>query len=422
MMRYPHITARLFNTPLLIHPAKLDAIVAGLSGRFGLGEAERPEPSLFTTAAGERRDPGYRVLDSGVAVLDVFGVLAHRGRIEADSSYVLGYQDLARQFDAAINDPAVRAIVKVYATPGGEVAGAFDLADTFRAARGRKPMVAVVSDLAASAGYLLASAADEIVVTQTGYAGSIGVVMRHVDFSQALNKDGIQVTHIFAGDRKVDGHPYGPLPEAVRESFQSEINALYELFIDTVAANTGMSTAAVRATQAAMYRGHTAVKAGLATRVATPDYVIAEMATQFSRRAASVRITTQRGTAMIDDKPDAGFTQADMDQARADGARQGRTEAAARIESILSHAEAVGREAQAKVLAFATELTAEQATKVLAASPASAPTPSAETFNPFLAAMANVANPKVSVLGGDEDGDEDEVARVLAFAPKQLAR
>ena len=62
---------------------------------------------------------------------------------------------------------------------------------------------------------LSASAADEIAVTTTGYAGSVGVVMRHVDFSRALANDGIAVTHIFAGAHKVDGNPFEPLPAAV---------------------------------------------------------------------------------------------------------------------------------------------------------------------------------------------------------------
>ena len=44
-MKYPHLAARLFNTPLLVHPGKLDAIIAGLGGRL-LGNP-LPQPNPF---------------------------------------------------------------------------------------------------------------------------------------------------------------------------------------------------------------------------------------------------------------------------------------------------------------------------------------------------------------------------------------
>lgn len=400
MIRYPHIAARLFNAPLLIHPAKLDAIIAGLSGRLGIGSIEAPQPSAFTSSQGDRRDPGYRVLDSGVAILDIFGVLAHRGGLDANSSYVLGYQEIARRLDAALADGDVRGIVLNIDSPGGEVAGAFDLADKIRAARGTKPIQAVAGDLAASAAYLIASAADSIAITQTGYVGSVGVVMRHVDFSRALSNEGISVTHIFAGARKIDGNPYEPLPDGVRESFQSEVLGIYGQFVDTVAANRRMTAEGVRATEAGVFRGTEALASRLADRIATPDQVIAGMSQQVSRRTASVRLTHQRSKSMNENQADAAFTQADVDRARVAGAEEGRAAGTAeertRIAAILTHAEAEGREPQARALAFDTDLTPEQAAKVLAASPkqpaaAAAPQPG----NAFLTVMAKLGNPDV---------------------------
>ena len=64
-MRNPLIAQQIFNTPLLIHSNKLDAIIYGLQERFGVN-AEKPEPGLFTTQQGERKEGGYRVID-GVA-------------------------------------------------------------------------------------------------------------------------------------------------------------------------------------------------------------------------------------------------------------------------------------------------------------------------------------------------------------------
>lgn len=418
MIRNPLIAQRLFNTPLMVHPAKLDAIIAGLADRIGLGRYDAPEPWAFTSSAPQFNPENGLLMVGDVAVLNILGVLAHRGGLQADSSYILGYQTVARDFRTAMNDPAVRGIVLNMDTPGGEVAGAFDLAALIRGARGEKPIRAVAGDMAASAGYLIGSAADSIAVTQTGYLGSIGVVMRHVDFSQALSQEGIKVTHIFAGDSKTDGNPYEPLPEGVRSKFQAEIDGLYALFVDAVASQRGMKTEDVRATQAAVFRGEAAVAVGLADRIATPDQVIAELQAEISNRASA--LYTPRGKTMSDTKQaDAGLTQADIDKAKAEGYAAGvqagiETERV-RVLGILGHAEAEGRTAQAIALAE-SGLTVEQAAKVLAASPkASAP----GGANPFVEHMARLGNPPI---GADLDQPQDDAKAIQSAWGRAFGR
>lgn len=149
---------------------------------------------------------------SGPAILNVSGALLHRSRLDmAESTYLVGYNDLAADLEDAMSHPDVHAVLQVYDSPGGEAQGALEYAQRIFDLRGRKPMHAIADGMALSAAYLGASAADEGAVTITGYAGSVGVVSRHVDFSRALDQDGITVTHIFAGAHKVDGNPYEPL-------------------------------------------------------------------------------------------------------------------------------------------------------------------------------------------------------------------
>lgn len=417
MIRNPLIAERLFNTPLLVHPAKLDAIIAGLADRIGIAHYQAPEPSAFTAQKGEWAKNGWYRMIGDIAVLDIFGVLAHRGGFQADSSYILGYQTIARQLDAAANDDAVKGIVLNMDTPGGEVAGAFDLAQMIRNMRDEIPIRAVSGDLAASAGYLIGSAAGKLAITQTGYAGSIGVVMRHVDFSQALANEGIKVTHIFAGDHKIDGNPYAPLPEGVRDRFQAEIDGLYQLFVGTVSANTGLSPEDIMATQARVYRGEEAIKAGLASRIATPDQVIAELQQFVSKRTSA---NSRRSTSMsTQNNADAAFTQSDLDNARAEGRAEGLKAGSdaerTRILGILGHAEAAGRIPQALALAEAG-LSVEQAGKVLAASPKA----SEATDNPFVAHMNALGNPSVGPDPKEDASDHDKIqsawGRVLGHA------
>lgn len=447
MNRYPHLAARVFNTPLLIHPQKLDAIIAGLGSRL-LGsagpvvlpdlEASAELPAdMFSTRKGVRNDQrGYRVVD-GVAVVNISGALVHRGRMDGASSYLIGYNDIAADIEHAMDNTDVHAVLAVWDSPGGEAQGAFEFADRMMALRGRKPMVSIADGLAASAGYLGASAFDELVITQTGYAGSIGVVMRHVDFSAALAADGVKVTHIFAGAHKVDGNPYEPLPDAVRADYQAEIDGLMTLFVEAVARQTGMDPMAVRKTQAATYRGVSAIAAGLATRIGTTDALITELAALRGRSFPSgqtARATANQGDSMSGNTPAGGqpaaTTQpnvtveaggiADVQAAaRAEGHAAGVQAERARVGAILGHERAAAHMAVA-LQCINTGMTADQATAVLGAMPAhaAAAAPAASGANPaFAAAMAAVGNPAVTGIEASADGSNPEAeaaAQVLA--------
>jgi len=213
-------------------------------------------------------DAPYPVVD-GIAVIEISGVLIHRGGWIGQSSGQTSYEGIAAQIDAAAGDPSVRGLALEIDSFGGEVAGIFDLADRIRAIRASKPVWAFVAEHAFSAGYALASQADRILLPRTGAVGSIGVVVMHADLSGELDQDGVRVTLIHSGRHKVDGNPYQPLPDAVRDDIQREIDVLRFLFTQTVAAGRAerLSQEAALATEAATYRGADAVAAGLADEV-----------------------------------------------------------------------------------------------------------------------------------------------------------
>jgi ClpP class serine protease len=202
-------------------------------------------------------------------VIEIAGVLIHRGGWIGQSSGQTSYEGIAAQIEAAASDPAVRGLALEIDSFGGEVAGVFDLADRIRAIRGRKPVWAFIAEHAFSAGYALASQADRILLPRTGALGSIGVVVLHADLSGQLDQDGVRVTLIHSGRHKVDGNPYEPLPEGVRGDIQREIDVLRFLFAETVAAGRSgrLSQEAALATEAASFRGADAVAAGLADEV-----------------------------------------------------------------------------------------------------------------------------------------------------------
>jgi ClpP class serine protease len=115
-----------------------------------------------------------RVRD-GVAVLDANGALFRRANIFTAMSGATSYEILRADLQAALDDPAVKAIMLNIDSPGGEVSGTDELAQAIFDARGTKPIVAYVGGTGASAAYWLASAADKVVVSPTAVLGSIGV-------------------------------------------------------------------------------------------------------------------------------------------------------------------------------------------------------------------------------------------------------
>ena len=285
-MLHARIAARAFNTPLLVEPSKAMAFLSGLGPRIlgrqvelterdDLSEVTTPLPTRASILAGglterlqQQGNAPYPVVD-GIAVIEISGVLIHRGGWIGQSSGQTSYEGIAAQIEAAASNPSVRAVALEIDSFGGEVAGVFDLADQIRALRRNKPVWAFVAEHAFSAGYALASQADRILLPRTGAVGSIGVVVMHADLSGQLDQDGVRVTLIHSGQHKVDGNPYAPLPDSVRDDIQREIDMMRFLFTETVAAGRTdrLSQDAALATEAATYRGTDAVSAGLADEV-----------------------------------------------------------------------------------------------------------------------------------------------------------
>ena len=226
------------------------------------------------------------VLQDGIAVIEISGVLVHRGAWIGQSSGQTSYEGIAAQLAAAASDPAVRGIALEIDSFGGEVAGVFDLADAIRSARKARPVWAFVAEHAFSAGYALASQADRIMLPRTGAVGSIGVVVMHADLSGQLSEAGVTVTLIHSGAHKVDGNPYAPLPDPVRARIQGEIDSIRTLFAETVAAGRGRRRTAVvaLATEAECFRGAEAVAAGLADEISDPASAFAAFAAAVNGR------------------------------------------------------------------------------------------------------------------------------------------
>jgi ClpP class serine protease len=314
-MFHAQIASRAFNTPLLVEPSKAMAFLSGLGPRIIgrqlhlVGMDLAPEQvvqaslparaGILTNGLAERSQhegqSPYVLLD-GIAVIEVSGVLIHRGSWIGESSGQTSCEGVAAQLAAAASDPLVRGIALEIDSFGGEVAGVFDLADRVRAAKTAVPVWAFVAEHAFSAAYALASQADRIILPRTGSVGSIGVVVMHADLSGQLSDAGVTVTLIHSGTHKVDGNPYEPLPAPVQDRIQAEIDGIRTLFAETVAAGRGrrLTADAALATEAECYRGAEAVAAGLADQVSDPASAFAAFTALVNGRGGAQSTGTRR--------------------------------------------------------------------------------------------------------------------------------
>lgn len=280
----PHIATRIFNQPLLIAPQKLDTILSVLGERIGLHGGPMPE------IPEEHEDE--QVAPPGVAMIPVHGTLVHRAMGLETLSGLTSYSWIAQEFQKALADPNVKAILLDIDSPGGEVAGVFDLVDAIYAARGQKPIWAIADEYACSAAYAIASAAERVVAARTARVGSIGVYALHVDQSESDKMEGIAYTFIYAGKHKVDRNPHEPLSGDARKDMQEMVDELYELLVNTVARNRGLSAEAVRGTEAKIYLSAEALELGLIDGVANLQETLQALA------ALSPKVETEKAEAI----------------------------------------------------------------------------------------------------------------------------
>lgn len=394
----PGIMSRLFNTPLMIRPTEAQIIITAVSEQMGVGSLLDASSGKVIDLSGQveqsaeifsergARSRSYALVD-GIAVLPISGTLAHKWGGLQPSCGVTGYDGIQARMNQALADPEVRGILLDTDTGGGGVAGAFDCTDIIARANKIKPVWSLCYDMHCSAGQLLVSGAGRRLITQTGIAGSIGVVIAHMDVSEMLKQTGRKVTLIHAGANKVDGNPYEALPESVRAKLQADVEATRLRFANTVSRHTGLSVDRILAQEAGTFEGQAAIEQGLADELVNGADAVAVMAERISHKQTfatgrNMNVTDKNASTEGAD-PKVAITELNKPTASApvvapvasapvvDGEQRAAAENA-RIMGILDLPEAKGREAAAKELAKNPAMTVEGAKAVLAAIPQTA--------------------------------------------------
>lgn len=260
--------------PWAIVPETLKTIAA-------IARRENESPEAVEARMGRPLQNARAVsMRDGVALVPVTGPVFRYANLFTQVSGATSLDVLARDFTAAIDDAAVKAIVLVMDSPGGQANGIAELAAMIRAGAGKKPVVAYVDGAAQSAAYWLASAASEIIVSSTAMLGSIGAV---VALDTQKSKGTVEIVSSQSPNKRPD-----VTTEAGRAQIQTLIDSLAQVFLEDVARYRGTDAATVLAEfgQGASFIASDAVRRGMADRVSTLEEVIAGLAGSPAKKGA----------------------------------------------------------------------------------------------------------------------------------------
>jgi protease-4 len=206
---------------------KQDQLTLGQFLNLLSGDSEKPE------VGGER-----------VALVFVNGSITD-GESGSTGDAVSG--PFVRAMERLEDDDNVKAVVLRINSPGGSALASDRMWDAARRLAEVKPLIASIGDMAASGGYYIASAADEILAHPNSLVGSIGVVGGKFNFAGLAEDIGVNTYVLQRGKRAAWSTPVRALNPTERRAFETLLRDTYNRFIDRVAAGRKMERAAVLA-------------------------------------------------------------------------------------------------------------------------------------------------------------------------------
>ena len=129
---------------------------------------------------------------------------------------------------------SVKGVILSIDSPGGTTAGGEAIFDAVRKLAADKPVVAQVGTLAASAGYMIASASDHIVARKSSIVGSIGVLVQFPDITGLMDKVGVKLEEVKSSPLKAEPSPFNPTTDEERAMLRSMIMDSYDWFVGLV--------------------------------------------------------------------------------------------------------------------------------------------------------------------------------------------
>ena len=239
----------------------------------------------------KRRLAVWRTLAIVVAVGLVFvglGRFAREGGGLVETAYIsrldirdIIFDDVKRRkaLEDVAKDRGAKALIVRIDSPGGTVVGGEAMFKTLRKVAEKKPVVAVMGELATSAGYMIALGADHIVAHEGTITGSIGVLLQAAEITDLLSKIGVAVNTIKSGPFKAEPSPVEKMTPDVRRVTQALVDDMFQMFVAMVAERRNMAPAEAKAlADGRVFTGRMAVKNGLVDEIGGEAEAIAWLA------------------------------------------------------------------------------------------------------------------------------------------------
>ncbi|MAI10064.1 MAG: signal peptide peptidase SppA [Rhodospirillaceae bacterium TMED167] len=191
------------------------------------------------------------------------GGQAHIASLEV-TNIIVDNQERLKLLQKAADDPAIKALIVNINSPGGTVVGGESLYFALRDVSKQKPVVAVMREIATSAGYMIALGADHIVARQSTITGSIGVLMQSTDLTGFLDKLGIKPEVVKSSPLKAQPNPLEPFSDDARRAAQEIIADMQDMFVGLVKDRRELDDASLRkVSDGRIFTGRQALSNGL---------------------------------------------------------------------------------------------------------------------------------------------------------------
>ncbi len=215
---------------------------------------------------------GVLALVAAVVVVSVLAIgpdtigarsMPHVARISIDGFIAEDKAEL-ELIDRLGKNDAVRAVIVSIDSGGGATVGGESLYAALRVLSAKKPTVASIKTLGASAAYMTAIATDQVFAYRTSITGSIGVLFQSPEVSEAMAKLGIKLTEVKSSPLKAAPSPFEPASPESLAVIKSLIDDSYNWFVDLVAERRRLDRpTALRLADGRVYSGQQAKEAGL---------------------------------------------------------------------------------------------------------------------------------------------------------------
>ncbi|MBB2206631.1 signal peptide peptidase SppA [Gluconacetobacter takamatsuzukensis] len=203
----------------------------------------------------------------------------HLARVRVSGIIGSDNRKLIDLIDGAAKAKSVRGLVLSVDSPGGSVSGGEALHDAVARFAARKPVVATMGGVAASAGYMISVPAQRIFAGQSTLTGSIGVIMQAPDVSGLLDRVGVKVDELVSGPLKGQPSAVQPLSPEGRQMLQGVVADLFDQFVTMVADGRHMPVDRVRSlADGRPYTGRQALPLGLIDQIGTERDAVAWLA------------------------------------------------------------------------------------------------------------------------------------------------